>query len=350
MDQGSSNYTPTTRKPLVVAVDDGYARIKVCTPERRGPYGNWSDIPTVREFGTVVTRGRGATFDGSGEVTECWMADGEQYTVNADLQGDNIATDDFHWSTVNRVLINHYLATCGLSDVNIDLLVVGMPMSQFFTPSGKRSDAVKRKIDNLLKPIAPIGKTPMPPRIGNVTIVPQGRTAYFDQIVGWDLQAKPDFKGIHAIIDIGGRTTDLAYLINGKIEGKNSGSLQIGVLDVISQLNENLMAQTKRLRAFPPRALDHALRQRRINYDGVEIDVSASVDSAISKVAGKLIAEIKGRFVDADVADQIIIVGGGAAVFEPVLRSLYKAAVFPENPNWANVRGFWKLGAISVFT
>jgi len=349
MDQGNhmANGLGQGRR-LVVAVDDGYARTKVCVPQIGAGDALWGSVPIIKEFGTVITRGVSATSSADGTESGTWVADGQQFSVDEYVAGDTVATDDYHWSAMNRVLVNHYLVQCGLSAVDIDLLVVGLPMSQFYTPTGKRSDVVDKKITSLMRPVIPVGETKQPARIKEVKVVPQGRSALFDHVVGWDLKAKGRFQERTAIIDIGGRTTDLAYILNGqKNDVLNSGSIQIGVLDVLGHVNTGLMDHFDRPSKFPPQLLNRALRERRVDMNGARHDVSDIVDAAIELVVSRLIGEIRATIKDADIADEIIIVGGGAAVFGSALRKSYPGALIPDDPSWANVRGFWKIGAAS---
>lgn len=132
----------TGTKPggVIVAVDDGYARMKICVPTHSNSANPWFTPPSIREFGTVISSRPDALSNSDGSVSGRWEADGQQFSVSEMITGDNTSTDDFHWSRMNRVLVNHYLCECGLADRDIDLLVVGLPMSQFFTPGGKRSD------------------------------------------------------------------------------------------------------------------------------------------------------------------------------------------------------------------
>jgi plasmid segregation protein ParM len=352
MDMGIFKTTTNApRKRVIVAVDDGYARIKVCAPVDGNLAGRQGGPPTIKEFGTVIARGSPATIGSDGAIKSSWIADGEQFSVDEHIAGDNVATDDFHWSLMNRVLVNHYLVECGFSGVDIDLLVVGLPMSQYYTDSGKRSDIVKRKIQNLMRPVTAVGETPPPANIRQVFVVPQGHSVIADHVMGWDIILRNKYPERTAIIDIGGRTTDLAYIINGKKnEASNSGSLQIGVLDVLGQLNSNLMTHFDRLKKYPPQILDRALRDRHIVVNGRREDVGSLVDQAVNKVASRIITEIRARMTDADIADEVIIVGGGATVFASVLRKAYPGAIIPPDPSWANVRGFWKLGSAMPVT
>jgi plasmid segregation protein ParM len=347
MDNGTFDTNDNARQgDLVVAVDDGYARTKICVPSLNGADDLWGAVPQIREFGTVITRRMGAAFNEESTAKSSWIADGQQFSVDEYSVGDTVATDHYHWSPMNRVLVNHYLTQCGLSGVDIDLLVVGLPMSQYYSRTGKRSEMVEKKIASLMTPVTPVGLTPQPPRIREVRVVPQGRSALVDHMFGWDLKELGEYMDRTAIIDIGGRTTDLAYILRGETnDPNNSGSLQIGVLNVLAQLNGVLMAHFNRSKEYPPQVLDRALRERRLLVNQVNEDVGEQVDEAVATVAGRLIEEIRSRIVDADIADKILLVGGGASVFGAVLRKAYPNAIVPVDPSWANVRGFWKLGA-----
>jgi hypothetical protein len=123
-------------------------------------------------------------------------------------------------------------------------------------------------------------------------------------------------------IDIGGRATDLAYIINGKQnQTSSSGSLRLGVLDVHELLSEEIKKEYGLKGDLPPDLLDYALRQKRFSYRGAEQNIDQIVIKCVHSLAQRIKREIVAQLGDTDIADKTILVDGGAVVFEAAIIS-----------------------------
>ncbi len=331
----------------VVGVDDGYSDIKICGSEISCQLVNGSTaIPGMKTFGSVIERG-GSTGNIDGRIRNRWQVGGETFTVAPFAAGERLEFDHYHWSPENQVLIYHYLASAGWSGKDIDLLVVGLPMSSFFElETGGLSANVERKIANLRFAPVPLGETIKPPRsIGDIIVRPQGLLSFFDYCVDWNGRSRVDAPPRVAVIDIGGRTTDLAFIVGGaEIDRKYSKSINIGVLNVCRELNAALRDRYKVSIDFPLERLKLALRTGRVNIRGTESDVGDLVDDQVRAIGGNLWRQVQAEMEGLAVADLILLVGGGASVFDRVRPSAISGVVIPQDPEYANVRGMWKFG------
>lgn len=334
----------------VVGVDDGYSDIKICGGGLGKQTIDKMEVPGLAAFGSIIERGS-TTGNIDGGIRNRWDVNGETFTVSPFSAGERIEFDDFHWSPENKVLIHHYLAEAGYSDADVDLLVVGLPMSSFFDlQSGGKSVNIDRKVANLLAAPVPIGETKRPPRsIKRVQVRPQGLLSFFDFCVNWDGSRRSEPPARVAVIDIGGRTTDLAFVVGGKeIDRKYSKSLNIGVINVLLALNSALRDRFSISIDFPRETLKEILRTRYARIRGQNIDVSDIVESAVKSVGGALWRQVLAEMEGLAMADLILLVGGGASVFNNVRPEVLAGAHIPDQPEYANVRGMWKFGFCQI--
>lgn len=331
---------------VVVAVDDGFARTKVCVPGATDGSPWAESSPVIREFATAISSRPGAIASMSGEVRSTWEVDGQRFVVSESIDdGDKVESETYHWSLMNRVIVNHYLTECGMGGRDIDLLVVGLPMKDYFE-DGRLSSSVRAKMENLSKPVLNIGATPEPPRIKRVAVMPQGLSTLYDYMTDWKLEIVNEMPKRAVIIDIGGRTTDLAYIINDEHQdAKRSGSILYGVLNVQKSLQALIRERFKTRGDQPPDVMDDAIRNKEFYYRGQPEDISDLVSKAVRQFAAPIQQAIENQLGDVNNARKIMLVGGGAHVFRDVMLEMYPQAEVPSDPSWANVRGFWKAGS-----
>ena len=73
----------------------------------------------------------------------------------------------------------------------------------------------------------------MLPRIVSVDVVPEAVAAWFDFVIGRDLQLNSQrYAEYTAVVDNGGRTTDVAVVKDGEVDLRQSGTLDVGTLEL----------------------------------------------------------------------------------------------------------------------
>jgi plasmid segregation protein ParM len=324
--------------PLLVAVDDGYAQTKLFGD---GPGGG---APTRFMARSSARPGRYAlmSISGEGDGRSYRTEEGEEFTVSEEIEGENTQFDGFHVSTMNRVLVNHVLAAGGYGGRKVRL-VTGLPVNDFFLQGRKDDQKIADKRANLLKGLAPVlGKPGDLAELVEVQVGCQALAAFFDYTLDDAMRERDVPVDKVAVVDVGGRTTDIALIIDGQtFDPRKSGTANIGVLDVYNALSDLIKARFETKDDYPLAMMDKAVRTGQVKLWGRQNDVSDLVARAVSEQQAKIAREIERRLGRASEVDCVLFVGGGSALFRDIALA-FPNAVRAEDPEFANARGLWK--------
>jgi plasmid segregation protein ParM len=159
-----------------------------------------------------------------------------------------------------------------------------------------------------------------------------------------------------AVIDIGGRTTDL-YVTRGQkpIETKCS-NIPLGVEKSATRVNERFENMYHRpLTQYELKEIFSAYVKNRkalpvIKVDGMPVtNVRELVTQAINEVAKEIVSFISSVWNVSETGkvasgfDSVIIIGGGSYYFGEVIKAKIPHAVIVENPEMANAVGYAKV-------
>lgn len=325
--------------PLLVAIDDGYAQTKVYGAPLDG------DTPVKRVFRTSLRTGKYGLrrLGGEGSVDAYKVEEGNEYTVSDDVEAENTQFDGFHLSPMNRVFNNHGLFSAGYGGREVDL-ITGLPVNDFFSPEGGiNAERIDAKKQNLLKRVERTSSQDPMAVIRSVDVGCQAVAAWWDYTFGDDLKARKDLKGRVAIVDIGGRTTDIAVVVNGSaVDSALSGTKNSGVLDVYKALNASIQRRFGIRDMFPLAYLDEAVRTGRLEVFGTVEDVTENVKEAVLQVEDDIAREIDRR-IGSSLATlkAVVFTGGGGALFQGISKR-FKNGSMIEDPEFANARGLYK--------
>jgi plasmid segregation protein ParM len=325
-----------TAQPLLVAIDDGYAQTKL--------YGTKPDGTVVKfVMRSSVRPGRYGlgNIAGNGAVGLYDTEDGP-FTVSEDVEAENTQFDGFHLSTMNRVLVNHALVTAEFGGQDVKL-VTGLPVADFFLSGFKDDEKVAAKRANLLKPVNVTSGGEVA-RILDVTVGCQAVAAWVDYALDDDLNERAEIEGAVAIVDIGGRTTDVATVINGQsVDHQRSGTANIGVLDVYKALEVAIMARFKIRDRFPINVIDAAVRSGEVKMWGKKHDVKEIVDAVVTEHEAKIARQVERQIGSGANMSAVVFVGGGSALFDKIAeREFPHNGKTLEDPEFANARGLHK--------
>lgn len=322
----------------LVAVDDGYAQTKLFTI---GPDG--STVKKVIRSSVRAGRYGVGSIDGSGFIGLYDTEDGP-FTVSDKIEGENTQFDAFHTSTVNRVLVNHALIEAGLGGREIKL-ITGLPVRDFFVDGTRDAEKIALKQANLMKPVRPGADHIMMASIHDVTVGCQAVAAWVDFAMNDDLEIRDDIDGAVAIVDIGGRTTDIATVINGEsVDHRRSATDNTGVLDVYAALVNGIHTRFKIRDNFPIADMDSALRNpaKTFRLWGKDHDISDIIDTVLAEHESKL-ARIIDRVIGTGASiNKVVFVGGGSALFPNLTKAFPHNGEMVEDPEFANARGLHK--------
>lgn len=331
----------------VVSVDDGYSHTKLFTAAFRDgriqDARNFSHQTSIREGFSGISEIAGGSGAGWYETS------GRRYTVAPNVVSETTRFDGYHVSDLNRVAIHHALRLAGCYGGEVDL-VCGLPVGSFYKDGEKNVALIQQKKENLKIPVVAHGiDNAIPARFNGIMVLSQAISAYADTLLDDTLNDR--IGGTHriAVVDVGGRTTDVATLLDGnKIDHLHSGTENIGVLDVQARLMSSIGKHFNFDETLPSGSYDAALRTGKLRVFGKEEDVGDLVKEAVHDVSGR-IERLLSRYIGSGASfDQVVIVGGGAIVF-PMLKDMFRNAVVPEHPEIANARGAWKMAAMMRF-
>jgi len=219
----------------------------------------------------------------------------------------------------------------------IDLLVVGLPVSEFIQ---KRKD-----LEKILKkePIDIGGGEAV--EIKDVLVVAQPHGALFDYQRQHGAETSiADTRNL--VIDVGYRTFDWLTTEGFRVLGPTSFSVAMGVSHVLAAIAKRIGLEHGMAELTDLDAIDKALRtkkpltvfQKQYDLKRFQADINAIADQAV----GELFTRI-GKIYD---IRNVVLVGGGAALYKPSVARLFNRHKILQvaDPLFANVRGFQYLG------
>ncbi|KAG0189380.1 hypothetical protein DFQ28_003506 [Apophysomyces sp. BC1034] len=334
--KGKKDMTKENEDVIYVGNDDGFRQNKTVTSE-----GTKLSIPSLVRTGfTLTTIGDGDAGAGGYET------EGRQFTVDAEVDGEDTRFDDYALTEINRVLVNHALHMAGLSGKKI-VLATGLPFQSFFRAGSNEpnQELIHSKIANLKIPVSAISGQAAPV-IVEQQVTAQGLAAYVDYLTGanGEIRSNVDPSAPVAVVDIGGRTTDTVTVYGGgKLDHEASGTGNIGISNVFDHIANELKREfnVARIRVA---TLDQVARHRKIRLRGQEHNVGEIVDAAVQEVGQQILREVKRRIGDAGEMDTVVLVGGGAALMHDLIRNEYPHCQVPDDPEFANARGMLNWG------
>lgn len=326
--------------PLTVAIDDGYAQTKL--------YGKGADGKTVKfKMRSSVRPGRdGLTaISGSGVVGSYTTEEGEKFTVSEEIESESTMFNGFHTSAMNRVLVHHALLHGGFGGQGVNIMA-GLPVDDYFLDGEKNEDKIAAKKANLAKGVENAGASKSLAELVNIDIGCQAVAAFLDFVLDDSLNERFQSDGKVAVVDIGGRTTDIAVIVNGQnIDNQMSGTANIGVLDVYSAVNKAVGKQFDFQDKLPINVIDAAIRDGKITLWGEDQDISAIVEATVQEQEGKIAREIERRLGSAASLRKVLFVGGGSALFKNIA-ARFRNGVMSDDPEFANARGMYKFACL----
>jgi len=318
---------------LLAAVDDGYAQTKLYGVDENGQIVKFRMRSSVRpgRYGLGAISGTGSVGLYDTEVGP--------FTVSEDVEAENTQFDGFHLSPMNRVLVHHALIGAGYGGKEVSI-IAGLPVADFFIRGFKDEEKVAAKKANLMKSVNP--ETGAAPIVKDVSIGCQAVAAWVDYALDDEFNERVDIEGAVAIVDIGGRTTDVATVINGaSVDHARSGTANIGVLDVYKAVEQAIGVRFKIRDRFPLNTIDNAVRTKKIRVWGKDQDVSELVDEVITEHEGKIAREVERQIGSGAAMNNVVFVGGGSALFSNIAKQ-FPNGVLLDDPEFANARGLYK--------
>jgi len=178
----------------------------------------------------------------------------------------------------------------------------------------------------------------------NVRVIPQPFRALLSEAL--DNQGRPIDQALStgrvAVIDIGGKTTNLLSVNKLADVSKETVSVNVGGWDVVRVISDYL------IQTYPGLELrDHqiveAIRVGQVKYFGQVIDLQPIIDTAVGPMARQIISQAGQLWNSGANLDAVLITGGGAHLLGERIKRNYRHARIVNDPIYANSIGYWKL-------
>jgi len=330
---------------VLVAVDDGYAQVKVAY-HMNGKTHRFVTPTSISASMEGVTEMDGSNRAQAGDALGWYETEGRRYTAGARVSGEETRFASFHVSSLNRIAVHHaIIGAAGLGGHAVQL-VAGLPVSDYYVDGAINQELIDRKIANLKTPVRTLAAQARPIRIDHVRMVAQAVASFVDFVITDELHERTDMDitAPIGVIDIGGRTTDCAVVIDGsKIEHRRSGTENIGVIDVRADLARSIAQKWKGADHLPAAALNLALETGIIRLFGQDCDVCDLLRSAVHRVTENIFRAVERHLSSVADLEKVLIVGGGANIFTD-LAGRFPNGVVVDHPEFANVSGMLKYG------
>lgn len=339
-------------KPLLVAIDDGYAQMKLLGENPEYPSGSGKEISrdfasnATTEILTSVDDGGAPSYETENEDTGTDTV----LTVSNLVEGMPTNFNGFHSSSYNRTLVAHTLAQSGFGGKEVELWV-SLPVGDYYTKKGQKNEqAIQKKIDSLLKKVRSHDNRELAELV-SVKVAPQAVTTIMFCIMDEDSCLRPEYEEDESfyVVDIGGRTTDVACLYRNPDDNSlsymadRSFSINAGVLDVKAELSELLKERFGIEDDFSPKILDIALREKKIRLGRDYHDIADLCHEASRETASRIISKMRQKMKDLHTTHRVLLTGGGSALFKNDLQGFYSKIEVLNDPEHSNVKGIFLL-------
>lgn len=349
---------------VCVGLDDGHDHIKVYLG--KNPL---SGVPMQFKMQSRAAVGQSNMGDDDFVNEELVVVGNNLYTVSEMLNNySDTRFDDYPTSPLSKALVYQALRLA-FKEFNIEENILnitsGLPVDRFYNTHNrtKNSDLIAAKKETLLGMSDVYNmfdqKTGKPSlKIDKHSVLCEANAAYYDVIFEETLDGNTSgvpeitdlametgiFEGGAAVLDIGGRTTD-CVVVNpyGKnLNAARSGTVNAGIISFQDEVRGQLK-QNFQLSFISEKSLKEAIITGIYKVGSKELEIADIVNKAKENLF-KLIENFMNTTVgDGSDLPAIILVGGGGYVLKDHVMQKYPNIIIPEDPEFANARGFYKI-------
>jgi plasmid segregation protein ParM len=346
-----------SNNPLIVVVDDGFAYTKVAY------YNDASELVTH----SIASRGAYATspmLDSNDQCINTYMVKkpddtghGQMFVVNKNVQNPmDTRFDEYPYSPLNSAIIHHALHQAGVPEDRPIELVVTLPPRVMYSPAKKA--AIDKRANMLMNGqvtrLLDIDSSDFQGTsytIADVKVVSEAVVAQFDYYLDDACKPQRQRNGSMVIVDIGGRTTDIAYIMlddNNRpvVDHNRTGTEELGVLSILEALHHEVNAVLARNEQPQMTDVNFTLMEKALG-NGMfwQHNVSDACERSIRSVSERVYHAVQKRIGNAYDVDAIMFIGGGADIMRKAL-SQYQQVFIPETPQFTNALGGLKLSTL----
>lgn len=320
---------------LFVGVDDGFSETKIVAG------GQCVRIPSQAKAGEV----KEVSLEGGKSSVYAYQTEEGIYSVGALREFDSTQNDDYPTSAMNRVLVAHALRTAGIPGDSKLVIASGLPLKRYYKGDKPNVAYIKEKTANLMKnDVVAVDGSPLPEVVEH-QVISEGVAAWMDIVLqrnSDDVLVKNEdlFHKRMAIIDIGGRTTDIAVIKASKLEVERCSTIQVGMLAIREIVAE---AIAERFDTEPTdEMLNKAMETKTIRLWGEDQPIADLFANAKKTVATRIQSECKRRLSSAADIDEVVFVGGTVEELGTLINGWFRNQRVGDNPGFANASGMQK--------
>ena len=246
-----------------------------------------------------------------------------EYDNQKFIIGEGNFETELNKSTKENFLPLLYTGIALSSEDTFNQIVVGLPINQYKTNRGQLEQLVQ---ENKMKTLKVNGKL-REIVISDFKVYPEGIGAYYS------FNSKEDV----IIIDIGGRTTDIAYISDKKHQ--LSDTVAVGTLNIYKEVATKLNSEYSL--DLDVQKVDRITERGTLKVDNKDVDlrfITGILKNNFFKIKEALDFNFPAR------TEKIILVGGGAKLFVKAFKKRYENCEIAEETVFANALGFRKVG------
>lgn len=268
------------------------------------------------------------------------------YSVGNVKVNDSTQFNEYPVSALNRSLVYHALAMTSLPDGAEVAVSSGLPLGWYYANGKVNKDLVSKKTSNLLlNDVRSLSVARVIPKITNHIVTSEAISAWLDIVLIRDengmLYIDPDLASMsYGIIDLGGRTTDIAVIEGGNIDFDRSTTSDLGILNAKERIAERIGGEM----GHTPNEMqvEEALRTYKIKLYGEDVPIESLVREELESNLRRVEAIAKKTIKSSGDIDKIVFVGGSMNHFMPFVGDWYRNQEIAPDPGFANARGMAK--------
>ncbi len=180
-------------------------------------------------------------------------------------------------------------------------------------------------------------------RLGKVRVIPQPFGTVFNLLLTPEGEIADQKLGYSrlGVIDIGFRTSDFCVSDNLEFIDHLSSTSTVALKDAYDLVSRGLNEQFGINRS--PYQLEESIREKKVGYQGSEVDIEELVEDAYSTVARKVVSEVVSRWPERWDLDRILVTGGGGITLFNYLAEELKNLQLVEKGQFSNASGYLKV-------
>lgn len=252
---------------------------------------------------------------GSGIVLEM---DNQKFII-----GEGNFETELNKSSKENFLPLLYVGIALSSKDDFNSVVCGLPVNQYKDNHKSLEELIHKNKIKTIK-LNGIERTLV---IDNFKVYPEGIGAYYNLNLNEDL----------ILIDIGGRTTDIAYIADNKHQ--KSSTVAVGTLNIYKSIAD--IINSKYSLDLSLKDIDRIIDRGTLNIDGEKINLSF-ITSILKNNFMKIKEDLDFKFPAR--TEKIVLVGGGAKLFIKAFMNRYSNCIIANDPIYSNAKGFKKVG------